>query len=302
MAPQSRMVTLDSDMFKCCHKLSTLGWSQDAYARSLLQRATDQVRPIMAKRRWAVPLVAEFYPPATNLLGMNRGHGSKIELRLRSPRDRDAFLSYETILGTLLHELAHIDVGPHNAQFYKLLDELNAECDALIAQGNDGTGDRAFGGRGQRIGEGLRGNVPRHVARERAVRAAQQRARVGRLMQGGGQRLGGRAEVARSCDPRMMALAAAKRRLADEVWCGALVEDSAVEVVDVDAAENNEGEVINVDEDEVQIVEAEVRKPPQRRLPPRVQARIVPIRQNPVALAALQRAAQPPERGCADPG
>lgn len=43
-------------------------------------------------------------------------------------------MHYESILGTMLHELAHIVRGPHDAVFYKLLDELKAECEELMAR------------------------------------------------------------------------------------------------------------------------------------------------------------------------
>jgi hypothetical protein len=33
-------------------------------------------------------------------------------------------MPYEQVLDTMLHELAHISRGPHDAQFYKLWDEL----------------------------------------------------------------------------------------------------------------------------------------------------------------------------------
>lgn len=283
------MMTLDSDLFKCCHSLTVLRWVGDDQALSLLERATTQVRPIMAKRKWTVPLVAEFYPPSSNLLGLNHNRGAKIQLRVRSPNSPDVFLPYETILGTLLHELAHIEVGPHDARFYKLLDELNEECDELIAGGNDGTGSGnsgSFAGRGRRVGQGVTVTVPKHLAGERAVVAARNRERMGRLMPRGGRRLGGSADIARLCDPREMALAAAQRRARDDVWCGGAVEngdgEDAMGVIDVDAED---------EEDEVQIVGTRmVRKKEVKKVPPRLQARKVPVRQNAAAIAALQRA------------
>lgn len=48
-----------------------------------------------------------------------------MKLRLKEFDGTDKFLPYEAIVGTMLHELCHNDVGPHNAQFYKLLDEIN---------------------------------------------------------------------------------------------------------------------------------------------------------------------------------
>ena len=37
---------------------------------------------------------------------------------------RALLLPFESLLGTMLHELAHMEVGPHNADFYRLLGEL----------------------------------------------------------------------------------------------------------------------------------------------------------------------------------
>ena len=44
-------------------------------------------------------------------------------LRLRKTKDGD-FFDYNPSLGTMLHELCHNRHGPHNQQFYALLDEL----------------------------------------------------------------------------------------------------------------------------------------------------------------------------------
>merc|ERR1712187_92266 len=65
--------------------------------------------------------------------------GEKIQIRLRRTKDDD-FFPYEDVLGTLLHELVHNEVGPHNAQFYKLLDELQKECEDLMNKGIGGAG------------------------------------------------------------------------------------------------------------------------------------------------------------------
>lgn len=40
----------------------------------------------------------------------------------------------------MLHELVHMEIGPHNAKFYKMLDELRDECEKLIREGMDKTG------------------------------------------------------------------------------------------------------------------------------------------------------------------
>lgn len=308
--PQSRMATLDSDMFKCCHKVETLKWNKDTEAHALLQQAADQVKPIMVRRKWTVPLLCEFYPPASNLLGMNHNHGERIEVRLRSPRHHDTFLPYTSVLGTLLHELAHIEVGPHNAAFYALLDDLRAECETLMAATPSSASNAAAGG----TALGGAATLPPHLARERAVLAAQRRDHVSRIMPAGGRVLGGDsdlANVAAVCDPREMALAAAERRQADDVWCSAVTSApsgpsrSSPVVIDVDKDANavSSNAALDGDDDVVEVVPVSnpkplphvVRRPVLRR--PRHLASRVRIRENPAALAALQRAeANRPQR------
>ena len=61
-------------------------------------------------------------------LGLNVGGGGggtrEIKLRLRNAYSKDSFLPYTNILGTMLHELCHNHIGPHNESFYGLLEEL----------------------------------------------------------------------------------------------------------------------------------------------------------------------------------
>ncbi len=61
--------------------------------------------------------------------GLNIGGGGgttkEIKLRLRESGSSASFLSYDFILGTMLHELVHNVHGPHNATFYALLDKIN---------------------------------------------------------------------------------------------------------------------------------------------------------------------------------
>jgi hypothetical protein len=59
------------------------------------------------------------------LLGYNTNAGSSIHLRLRTD-ERTAFRPYNSLINTLLHELAHNVFGPHNTQFWALFAELKA--------------------------------------------------------------------------------------------------------------------------------------------------------------------------------
>ncbi len=47
-----------------------------------------------------------------------------MRVRLRRHNHESEFYPYEDVLGTLLHELTHNVHGPHDAKFYKLLDEI----------------------------------------------------------------------------------------------------------------------------------------------------------------------------------
>eukprot|EP00198_Chlamydomonas_reinhardtii_P010778 XP_001700115.1 predicted protein [Chlamydomonas reinhardtii] len=126
------------------HDFRTLARSRDAEAMAMLKRIAHQVQPIMRRREWTVPLLSEFFPVQTNLLGLNVGGGGgrtrEVKVRLRPARDPDSFLPYESVLHTMLHELVHNVRGPHDKVFYNLLDEVTAECEELMAKGVGGTG------------------------------------------------------------------------------------------------------------------------------------------------------------------
>ena len=74
-----------------------------------------------------VPLVHEGLLVVA-IQGLNYNSGSEIKIRLIEFGSKDQYLPYEAIIGTMLHELCHNDIGPHNAQFYKLLDEITLVC------------------------------------------------------------------------------------------------------------------------------------------------------------------------------
>jgi DNA-dependent metalloprotease WSS1 len=81
----------------------------DEVARALLQRVADTVTPLMMRRGWSVGRLEEFSPRSSALLGLNEGRGARIKLRLRAPgRDAD-LLAWHHVLGTMLHELVHIE-------------------------------------------------------------------------------------------------------------------------------------------------------------------------------------------------
>ena len=58
-------------------------------------------------------------------LNIGGGGGTTREIKLRLCRDgSEAFIDYEFIVGTMLHELCHNVHGPHDTKFYGLLDTI----------------------------------------------------------------------------------------------------------------------------------------------------------------------------------
>jgi len=189
-------------------------------ARALLDRIAKQVQPIMRRRKWRVKVLSEFSPRSPRLLGLNVGKGVEVKLRLRLRRDgRDLdFIPYEEVLDTMLHELCHNERGPHDAQFYKLWDELRKECDELVSKGITGTG-QGFDGTGRRLG-GFTVYPPPPSLRQATAAAAQKRARNGALLPSGPTKLGGNNYIMSVLSPVQAAAMAAERRMHDDLWCG----------------------------------------------------------------------------------
>ncbi|KAI9250023.1 WLM domain-containing protein [Sporodiniella umbellata] len=190
-------------------------------ALELLKKVASQVKPILVKRSWTIKNLCEFFPTNPNLLGTNVNRGWKVNLRLRPSYDDTQFLEYKDILGTMLHEMVHIVRGPHDEQFYKILDELKAETELLMASGYTGDG---FQSKGNLLG-GV--NVANH--RSAMAEAAKKREKLSKIMiPAGGVRLGGSA--LKNATPAQMAARAAQRRQQDNIWCGGsqtiVIEDS----------------------------------------------------------------------------
>lgn len=183
-------------------------------ALHVLRKIGSVVKPIMRQRSWKVGTLAEFYPRQDNLLGMNTNRGQMIQLRLRYPGDPNQFLPFESVVDTMLHELCHNVIGPHNQQFHALWEQLREEHESLVRKGYTGEG---FLGQGQSLG-GRR--MPRHEANRLARQAAEQRRTRN---QGSGQRLGGTG-ILRGQDARAVIADAIERRLKIERGCASGTE------------------------------------------------------------------------------
>lgn len=187
-------------------------------ARNILNKIAKQVQPIMKKHKWRVNLLSEMSESDDpSHVGLNIGGGHEVRLRLRRfNRDWD-FIPYEQVLDTMLHELCHNDIGPHNADFYKLWDDIRKECDELVAKGV--SGNEGFDGHGRRLG-GFSRQPTIPGVRQAALAAAEKRSRIGGLLPSGPKRLGGDSDMMSVLSPLQAAAMAAERRMQDELWCG----------------------------------------------------------------------------------
>ncbi|KAK1440250.1 hypothetical protein QVD17_06075 [Tagetes erecta] len=187
-------------------------------ARKFLEKIAKQVQPIMRKHKWRVKVLSEMCPKNPSLLGLNVGGGVHVKLRLRRPNTDWDFYPFNEVLDTMLHELCHNDIGPHNVSFYKLWDDLRKECEELMSKGITGSGD-GFDMPGRRLGGNSR-QPPLSSLRQTALAAAENRARVGSLLPTGPKQLGGDKSIMSALTPAQAAAMAAERRFQDDLWCG----------------------------------------------------------------------------------
>jgi DNA-dependent metalloprotease WSS1 len=78
---------------------------------------------------------------------------------------------------------------------------LEEEYEALQRSGYAGEG---FYSKGHRVGENISHDLPPHLAKAKALEAAEKRRKIG-VMLGGGGRLGGRGAARRGMTPRELA-------------------------------------------------------------------------------------------------
>lgn len=143
-----------------------------------------------------------------------------IHLRLRHPKTHE-LLDYESIAGTMCHELAHCVVGPHNAEFYKVMEEIEEQYSVFLTRGVvvDKDGFPVGSGEAHVLGGG---KVGKDEARRKGLKAAE----VRRGLTSGQYVLGGERK---KCDPREAARIAAERRLRDSKFC--LPSDEVIEIL-----------------------------------------------------------------------
>ena len=109
-------------------------------AEKLLRSMASEVSEIMISHSWTVGGLIEMDPRDDQimkkkqqeggcLLGYNENMGARIYVKLR--QDDGSFNDRDALMKTLLHELCHNVVGPHNAVFFALYADVRAEHLAL---------------------------------------------------------------------------------------------------------------------------------------------------------------------------
>lgn len=119
----------------------------DKVCEDTFNRIHQEFLPIIQRRKFNVKSISELCccgdgldhtkgkrrklrKMANNVLGYNmtRWHGRSkthtIHLRLRNPKNHNQLFPWEDVAGTMAHELSHCVHGPHNAAFYKLMEEI----------------------------------------------------------------------------------------------------------------------------------------------------------------------------------
>jgi hypothetical protein len=228
-------------------------------AASILRRIHAEFGTIIEKRGWVVTSITEMCCCGdgldcsssraeggrrrklnimpNNVLGYNRtttasssssssssgrgGSSHDIHLRLRNPRTHVLY-DYESIAGTMCHELAHCVRGSHDAKFYAAMEEIEEQHATYLARGvvlgRDGF---PVGDVGVVLGGGGGGGVAGGRGASSSSTAAESRRNKGRnRLTRGGYVLGGGDGMRGECrPPREAARIAAERRLLDSQFC-----------------------------------------------------------------------------------
>ncbi|KAI8896166.1 WLM domain-containing protein [Globomyces pollinis-pini] len=180
-----------------------------AQALELLEKLSNHVFPIMKNRQWKVDVLTEMYPTNPNLLGLNVNRGKAIRIRLRYAHNKDEFIPWHDLIGTMLHELVHIIQGPHDVKFYKILDDLFQEYESSTNEIERNQGFK-LGGK----------NLNQNEMKKFQLESIEKRRWLNGIMPNGGQRLGGRTLDEKNLDLKTLIRMAAEKRVKDSIWCG----------------------------------------------------------------------------------
>lgn len=143
-------------------------------ARVALERVARRGHGIMRRHGWVVDELTELPPSsparrgARELWGDNLNRGQRIRLLLRARTGRRGtvrWMDEDRVFATFLHELAHMEIGPHDARFYALLETLKDEAELRVASDFIVCGRCVGGGAGA-----SRASSPRNAAARAAAR------------------------------------------------------------------------------------------------------------------------------------
>lgn len=215
-------------------------------AKDYLNKLVRLTAPVMKRRGWQVGVLKEFFPPSPGLLGLNKNHGECIMIRLRHPGDETQFQEWQDILGTMVHELTHIQISAHSAEFYELMDVIYSEVELVgddgadrsgnIAESGDFESEAKFTGKSRRLGGKFGRNVTVEERSSTAAEAAVKRLKYSSM--GSIKKLGGDEIVPLSKDElRRRSLRAAERRMRDNIACGS--RENEIEARDVGSDSGN---------------------------------------------------------------
>lgn len=204
-------------------------------ALNILYDIANTVTPIMKEYGFKVRNLCEFSPKADNLLGMNMNSGFKIFIRLRPPHNDNVFYPMNELIGTMLHELTHNKHGPHDAKFYKLLDELTTKQEMILAKGGPVFEQAPFQGLGNKLGGKELTNV-----RDSRLK------RLDIKYEGGVKKLGGTSD--KKADLKDLVREAAIKRYEDNKWChgagkGDIPDDDELDIIEIDSEDDIEENV-----------------------------------------------------------
>lgn len=187
-------------------------------AKLLLEKIAKTVEPLMTRRNWKVKILKEFFPKNKGLLGMNVNRGASILIRLRKPENNKVFFEWEHLIGTMIHELTHMEIGPHSADFYKLMDAIHDEVDNdYLSNLNFITKKSSFSDTYYKLGGTIVKNQNKEILSNLALQAANKRIQLSALMNGSGKKLGSdNYSLLSKAERRSLAAKAAQRRIEDD--------------------------------------------------------------------------------------
>ncbi len=114
------------------YKVSTLGLDKDDQVKQMMEICIGAVKDIMMRKKWRIIHLSEFIPKSPRLLGVNTNHGLDVRIRFRASKNSLRIFSLQDVLGTLLHELVHNDISPHDKKFYALLKTITNDCEFVL--------------------------------------------------------------------------------------------------------------------------------------------------------------------------